>query len=103
MIIAIILGLIGGSGEKDLKADAYYMSHQFVEKLLKSPSTADFPNYHMNPDGVSVLDNGNGEYTVIGYVDAQNSFGATIRVGYTCQLCYLGDDEWQCENVELNE
>ncbi len=48
----------------------------FVEKRLKSPSSADFPfggsSRHVTPLG-------GGRYKVDSYVDAQNSFGAQLR------------------------
>jgi hypothetical protein len=51
----------------------------FVKEKLKAPSTADF-------GGQSVSGNGSGPWKVTGWVDAQNSFGAKIRTGWTCDI-----------------
>lgn len=93
------------SSEDEEKADepdaisAYYMSHQFMEKQLKAPSTAKYPRYDEN----FVKDLGDGRYTVDAYVDAENSFGAMIRTNYTCTLKYAGDDKWTLEEIHLDE
>jgi len=64
------------------------MSQEFVKRQLRSPSTADFPL--INASGVSVSrftnDDGRCAFTVRGYVDAQNGFGATVRQNYTVML-----------------
>ena len=62
------------------KIGAFVASQHFVERELRSPSTADFPNY--SSEGVSVIFKRECHFSVIGYVDAQNGFGATIRSLY---------------------
>ena len=52
-----------------------------IKNLLKSPSTADFPDWH-DGWGLSVE---NGIVTVSSYVDAQNSFGAVLRSNFIAQ------------------
>ena len=57
---------------------AWAYMQQFVEKKLKSPSSADFPfggHRHVTPLG-------DGRYKVDSYVDAQNSFGAQHRTHF---------------------
>jgi len=49
-----------------------------VTSELKSPATADFPNL---PE-ITFKKVGDCSYTVSGYVDAQNSFGATVRSAF---------------------
>ncbi len=61
----------------DLHGAWAYMQ-QFVEKKLKSPSSADFPfggSRHVTPLG-------GGRYKVDSYVDANNSFGAQLRTHF---------------------
>jgi len=53
-----------------------------IERLLKSPATADF-----NSDAT-----GGGTWTVTGTVDAQNSFGATVRANYQCTVVMNPDE-----------
>lgn len=71
--------------------DAYIAAQMFIEKRLKAPNTADFENY--NSDNVRKISEN--KYSVRGYVDAENSFGAKIRSQFSCQLEYLGDNEWR--------
>lgn len=59
----------------------------FVKRLLKAPSTADFA-----PHGeLQISGSGTGPWTVVGYVDAQNSFGAMLRQNYFCKVHFEGE------------
>jgi len=81
------------------KIDAYIMSQQFVETKLKAPATAKFPRFQDS----FVKEIGENRYKVSAYVDAENSFGAKIRVKYFCVLKHIGDDKWELEDIELKE
>lgn len=65
----------------DSRIDAYTTSKRIIEKVLKAPSTATFQSYDKSMISVS-----GDTYTVNGYVDAQNSFGAMLRSYYTVRL-----------------
>ena len=66
---------------KDDEATAISMAQVMVKNELKAPSTASFP-WDFNE--YTVTKKGN-QYTVKGYVDAQNSFGVKIRTKFeTC-------------------
>lgn len=67
---------------------AFLMSHYFVMQNLKSPSTADFPLYDYR-----AINLGGNQWSVTSYVDAQNSFGATIRTNYRVFITFQGG-EW---------
>lgn len=57
------------------------IAEEGVKKVLKAPSSAKFPSYseyQMSKD--------NGIITIVGYVDAQNSFGAMIRSYFTLRF-----------------
>lgn len=103
MIVAS--GSCGGSGssssddpEKEEKTQSAYMAEEFVKKRLKSPSTASFQNaYDMQVDK-----NGSG-WTVRGYVDSQNGFGAMMRSDFTATLHKSGGDEWKLDNINLTQ
>jgi len=56
-------------------SEAWSCAKAIVEDNLKSPSTAKFCSF----TEASVRHIGNGEYMVVGWVDAQNGFGATVR------------------------
>lgn len=58
----------------------------WVEDQLKAPSTADF-------GGVNV--SGVGPWTVTGYVDAENSFGANVRTAWACDVRLDSDDYYR--------
>lgn len=58
---------------EDTKWSLYATTEQVIKNRLKSPSTAKFLNQK------AVYDEANQIYKVQGDVDAQNSFGATIR------------------------
>ena len=60
---------------EDDRANAITMAQELVKKELKSPSTASFP---WDFNAYTVTRKGD-QFTVKGYVDAQNSFGAKIR------------------------
>ena len=55
--------------------EAWVCAKAIVQDNLKSPSTAKFCSF----TEASIRHIGNGEYIVAGWVDAQNSFGATVR------------------------
>lgn len=76
-----------GGGESEAKV----MAETFVRKQLKSPSTADFP---WHPDEYTATEIEKNVWRVSGYVDAQNSFGATIRTHWTVIIRYEGRDKW---------
>lgn len=86
--------------EKDNKSMAYYMCEQWVKKRLKSPKTADFPGVF---DGK--FDNTykeGAEYQIWSYVDSENSFGATLRTGFTCITKQTSEDDWELVTLEID-
>ena len=98
LVVAIIMAVVLGQMDKKIKgyseedrADAWVCAQDVVKKNLKSPSSAEFclmseaSIYYNGEDG------GGLRYTVSGYVDAQNSFGATIRQNFTVNLTVTKD------------
>jgi hypothetical protein len=63
------------------KHEAKAVAEGQVETLLKSPSTADFSG--LRDTKITHITHG---YKVVGYVDSQNSFGATIRSTYSEEI-----------------
>ena len=59
-------------------------------QTLKAPATAVFPTLDL-----MVVNGHDSKYTVSGYVDSQNSYGATIRSNYTYNLT-KEHGEWKC-------
>lgn len=103
VMIASIAGS-GGSSSSSTTAQvadegrAHIIAQNYVETILKSPSTADFPTYDY-----TASDLGNGKFKVISYVDSQNSFGATVRSNYTITLSHNGGDWADSNNWTLHE
>lgn len=71
----------------------------YVKKYLKSPSTAEFSGLA----DTTVYDKGNKKYTVIGWVDSQNSFGAKLRTKYACTTTDEGSGQWSFEPLVTND
>ena len=79
-------------------AEAWYIAKQFAKKDLKSPVSAEFP--HQTAEGVNIIERGNGKYTVTGYVDAENSFGAKLRHHFTINIQKQPDsDKWTAGEI----
>ena len=70
------------------KYEAWYYAQQFAKKELISPKSADFPSYHT--DGVKVEIIGDDKFSVRGYVDAQNVFGAVVRSHFEAKISHEG-------------
>jgi hypothetical protein len=75
------------------------MCNEFVKERLVAPSTAEFGKY--SEDNVLVMENN--QYGVLGYVDAQNSFGAMLRKEYACIMQDKGNDRWSLIEIEVGE
>jgi hypothetical protein len=116
VILAVIVGISstftesgkksGSSSLSDGRSMAWVMTQGFVEKVLKAPSTAsyggvfsgDFQSYEK-----VVSDLGDRKYHVRAWVDSQNSFGATIRTHFTCDLHDSGDGTWHCDSLLFDD
>lgn len=80
---------------------AYVMAQSFVEKRLKAPSTAKFPL--ITADGVKTQYLGECIHNIVGYVDAQNGFGAVLRTRYQVKLKNNPvDDTWVAVEVKMD-
>ncbi|SIQ95792.1 hypothetical protein SAMN05421829_108143 [Aromatoleum tolulyticum] len=86
-LVAVIVALANaprdGNATDDFSATAACQS--VIKRGLKAPSSASFASgkdlVRRRPDG---------SVNVIGYVDAQNGFGATLRNEYECELVQNG-------------
>ena len=65
-------------------SDAKYYTHERVLTMLKSPSTADFGLW--DEKAIKWNDGTYYGYTIKGYVDSQNGFGAMLRTHYTVNV-----------------
>lgn len=82
--IGVAIGLNGPGAGGDGAAGAYGATeacHGWVLDQLKSPSSA-----HFSGDSID----GDGPWTIHGTVDADNSFGASLRRGWVCNVSESG-------------
>lgn len=78
----VAISINGGNRDSsNNKYEAIAQCESRVEKLLKSPSTAEF-----DTDAT-----GSTTWTVTGTVDSQNGFGATVRSSFQCTVVMNGD------------
>lgn len=84
-LVVAILSLINDNSSNtkydNLNSTCYYYSQRLVKEKLKSPKSAEFPSYSN-----SFVTKSGDIVTVSAYVDAQNSFGATIRTDYVATI-----------------
>ena len=82
------------------KYEAWYYAQKFTEKKLATPKSADFPSYHT--DGVKVENIGDDKFSVRGYVDAQNAFGAVVRSRFEAKISREGK-KWYLDSFRWVE
>ena len=102
VVLLIIFYIIGSNGDNSSPSSstnkflAYNYAENFIEKKLKSPSTADFPG--VSEKDKHITDLGGGKYKINSWVDSQNGFGATIRTNFSCTIIFEGDNV-RCEDL----
>lgn len=77
---------------------AYSMSVLYVRSHLKSPSSAKF----CGVNSASIEQSGD-RATTRGWVDSQNSFGATIRTQWTCELHRTANGDYVVDSCVVSE
>lgn len=94
-VVALCAALSGCGSSGPDELGAKIACKQFVENALKSPASADFPSYSsMEASG------GPTSWSVRGYVDSENGFGAQIRTDWTCTVSsYDEGDSWNLEGL----
>lgn len=101
IILAAVITAFAFSGDDSSKPpgklEAYSVSQQFVKQQLKSPSTAKFPVYM----DTAVITNDNKRFKVESYVEAENSFGVSVKHRYFCVLNHLEKDQWELVSLQL--
>ena len=99
MIVAISSCSRGCSSDSDKfdEFDAQVVAESEVKENLKSPSTADF-----SPYSETTITNDGDEWTVKGWVDAQNGFGAMIRSTYIVKFTMTGTDRYIVDYCYVN-
>jgi len=80
----------------DLAENAYFVAQEAVKQRLKAPATADFP---LEP--LRTAHKTDGAIELASYVDAENSFGANLRLRWYCKLRYTGPGEFDFQVEDL--
>lgn len=91
-----MVAVSGGDSDEPSADMARVMCEGFVEDRLKSPGTADFQIPVTTSAGVTT-------WEVSGSVDAQNSFGATVRLDYICTVHGDSSGEWTLLDLQHNQ
>lgn len=84
--------------EEDGRLSALTMAQVFAKKGLRSPGTADFGSvFGGTYQGIETVERlGPDKYRVRGWVDSQNTFGATVRATFDVTLRGpLENDNWR--------
>lgn len=107
VFVVSCLGILAGcSSEEKACQDstmAFVMSQNFVKQHLKSPGTARFPTVSDRGVEVRYLGEKYGcQHYVGAYVDAQNSFGGTVRNHYSVIMEKVpGKDVWKASDLTI--
>lgn len=104
MVFGIFSSIIFSSGGDstpepevtNYKFTASVFAELYVQRILKSPSTADFCRGN-------VIELGNNKYEISSCVDSQNSFGAMLRSNWEAVMVYNGGDPDDVNNWTIEK
>lgn len=113
--IALVLALAYGCGALLTSGDdngsgrdrevseltAFNVCKDFVRDRLKSPGSATFRNYFEDDGEVRVTRSGN-TFTVRSSVDAENSFGASLRSNFECVVRNTTGDTYRLVSLDID-
>lgn len=98
--VVLLIKTNTGSKSKDSyghdKFDAIAAAEHVVKDNLKSPSSAKF----CSSDECKVKRDKN-TWTVSGWVDADNSFGASIRNDFTVKITFTGKEKYTIDSCSI--
>ena len=89
------------SNPEVMQLSAFNVCKDFVRDRLKSPGSASFRNFFEGDGEVSVTGAGDGPFVVRSSVDSENSFGASLRTSFTCEVRRAGGDNWRLVDITL--
>lgn len=78
-------------GELSERDQAALFAQCVQTQVLKAPATAVFPDLDE-----MVVNGSNGHYSVSGFVDAQNGYGAMVRSTYSYNVEIDANGNWKC-------
>ena len=80
------------------KLGAFTIAQDFIESNLICPRTAKWPWISYSKVTVHL---GNGRYRISSYLDAQNGFGALIRINFICVVEHISGDRWRLVKLTM--
>ncbi|KKN53705.1 hypothetical protein LCGC14_0599600 [marine sediment metagenome] len=84
------------------ECSAYTMAQDFVTSRLKCPSTAKWPGFWAGVSYSEITFHlGGGKYRISSYLDAQNGFGAMVRVNFICVVEHVGGSRWRLVSLTM--
>lgn len=95
VLVSFMISAVGGdsSGDAPNEVGAQSVCEDVIKQNLKAPSTAEL-------DHVGTVQQDN-IFKVTTLVDAENSFGATMRSEYTCRVIwYPSREQWKLDLLE---
>lgn len=87
--------------EPTYEDSAWIYAQEFVKRALKSPRSAKFEFGAVAKGSVKYL--GNDTYSVDSYVDAENSFGASIRTYFSLKVQSREDGWYLVGDIDFSE
>ena len=104
LLLIMLLGFASCTSGGDIKDeyghdefDAIALAESAVKEKLKAPSSADF-----SPFKETTVTCDASTWTVSGWVDAENSFGAKIRNEYRVVFTFSSEDRYTLESCNIN-
>jgi hypothetical protein len=86
--------------DRDESLGAFVFAQMAVKQSLKAPSSAKFAETMRDDTSV----NREGQvYTVVSWVDAQNSFGAVLRKVFAAKVEQVSDGRWKLRELSFVE
>ena len=114
VLVVAMLGLVGtacssttsvksdnGQDVSLARASAFGVCEKFVKQRLKAPGTATFRDPY--GDQVTYSGDDKGPITVDASVDSENSFGAKLRLPYSCTVTNASGDTWTLDNLNIQD
>lgn len=81
--------------DRGASSDAYEAAKVFVSNKLKAPATAQYAPFDM----MIIKTSPGFKWSVMGYVDSQNGFGALVRRWFRAEMTYEGKGNYRLDGL----
>ena len=93
LLISLALLVCATAQANNDHIESKMICQKFAAKELKSPSTAKFES--INTVAAAPDEKIANRWVSVGYVDAQNAYGAMLRSDYQCTVDKTGPNKWR--------